>query len=331
MTSSQTISVLVAARNEDKNIAQCIESLLSQNYPIDKFEILVGDDQSTDRTIETVNLYAEKTPNVHLIKITKNIGGLKGKANVLAQLAHEAKGSLLFITDADMILSPNWINAMTANLTGEITVITGVTAVSGKTIFAKLQNAEWLFYCGHGYYSAKSGKPVTAMGNNMVLTASAYWGTGGYENIPFSVTEDYELFRALLKNGQQFKCLLEADVLGFTKPLPGFNALLKQHRRWFKGAFQLPLTMIVGLLFLWTYFPIILALGFAFDWRIAIVMFFFKWVFDLCFLLKIYSKIQLKPDLGLYFYSPFSMVCNVIFLFFQALPGPIEWKGRKYF
>ena len=202
---SPLISILVAARNEEANISACLTALCSQDYPDEKIEIWVGDDQSEDGTAAIVKSFESDYPNIHLVQIEEQWKHLRGKANVLAQLARKAKGEYLFITDADVIVEPTWIKSMLHYFTGSVGVITGVTAVEGRSLFAGFQNAEWLFYTAHGHNNAQNGRPVTAMGNNMAVSLEAYLKTGGYENIPFSVTEDYELFRAILKNGYSFK------------------------------------------------------------------------------------------------------------------------------
>ncbi|MGZ3945585.1 MAG: glycosyltransferase [Mucilaginibacter sp.] len=324
------ISILVAARNEEGNIADCLDALLQQDYPKDKFEIWVGDDQSEDNTAAIVKTYTEQYSNVHLLSIETQLKHQRGKSNVLAQLAHKTKGEFFFITDADTTVVPEWLNCMMSYFSPEIGVITGVTAIRGKRLFDKLQKAEWLFYTAQGHFYAQIGKPVTAMGNNMAVRASGYWAVGGYENIPFSVTEDYELFRQIMQHGYQFRTVMEPHGLAYTQPLPTFGALIKQRRRWFTGAMQLPKPFIAGLLFLWASLPIAILVYIFAGWRIAGALFLFKYLLDLLMLLKTYRDLKLRPDAGVWLYTPWSLFANAIFGFLQFIPGPVEWKGRKY-
>jgi len=325
-----TISVLVAARDEEASIAACLDALLAQDYPKEKLEIWVGDDQSEDKTASIIHTYAQLYPNIHLLSIENCLKHQKGKSNVLAQLAHKASGDFLFITDADMTVAPTWISVMLDYFLPGTGIITGVTAVKGKSLFAKLQNAEWLFYTGHGHFNAKKGNPVTAMGNNMAVCTSAYWQTGGYENIPFSVTEDFELFKEILKRGFKFQTVFEAGALGYTNPAPSFGMLIKQRRRWFTGAMQLPKRFVIGLTLLCAFLPILFIICCFGGWQIAVLLFCAKWILDTGFLVKFYRDLDLKIDEGVWLYSPWSMVCNMILLVLQLIPGPVEWKGRKY-
>ena len=324
------VSILIAARNEEANIAACLNAICAQNYPAERMEIWVGNDQSEDGTCEIIQHFENDYPNIHALLIETKWKHLKGKANVLAQLAHKAQGDYYFITDADVTVQPNWIKTMLANFTTGVGVITGVTAVEGKTLFARLQNAEWLFYTAHGDMNAKKDKPVTAMGNNMAVTKQAYWETGGYENIPFSVTEDYELFRSVIKNGHTFKSVFEPGALAYTKPLPTFKALLRQRKRWFTGAFQLPLPFITGLVVLWAFLAILLVVGYIWGWKIAATLLLIKWVADVYLLRKSCKTLGLKIDAAVWLYTPVSAICNTVFLLYQFMPAPVQWKGRKY-
>ncbi len=323
------ISILVAARNEEANIAACLDALISQDYPKDKFEIWIGDDQSEDNTAAIVMEYAIKYPNVHLFSVEACVLHQKGKSNVLAQLAPQAKGEFLFITDADVTLGPLWLKTMLPYFTPQVGVITGVVATKGNSLFAKLQNAEWLFYMAHGHSNFERGKPVTAVGGNMAVRASAYWLTGGYEQISFSVTEDLELFKEIRKKGFTFHSVFNAESLGFTNPLPSFGALIKQRRRWFTGAMQLPLIFVVSLVFSWSLLLILLIVA-VFAWKAALLLFLVKWLMDIGFLIKTYRQLHLKVDAGVWLYWPYSLVFNTLVLALQLMPGAVEWKGRKY-
>lgn len=324
------VSVLVAARNEQANIAGCIKALLNQDYPNNKIEIWVGNDQSEDKTSDIVKKFVETSNRVHLLEIEKPLKHLSGKANVLAQLAHNTKGNYLFITDADSTVEPAWIKTMLSFFKPGVGVITGVTAVKSKSLFSALQNAEWLFYTAHGHYNALRGKPVTAMGNNMAVSNAAYRETGGYENIPFSVTEDYELFRNILKMGFTFRSVFEHNALGYTEPLASFKLLLHQRKRWFTGAFQLPVGFVLGLIGLWAFLPVLLIMSYFTGWLSPLLIFCIKWITDIIFLAFNYRKLKLKVDIAVWLYTPFSAVCNTIFLFYQFMPAPVQWKGRKY-
>src|SRR5690349_11432189 len=93
------ISILLAARNEEKNIINCLENLGKLNYSSDRYEVLIGNDQSEDETETLIENFIKDKSNFKLLNIKENLGMAKGKANVLAHLAKQAKGEYFFITD----------------------------------------------------------------------------------------------------------------------------------------------------------------------------------------------------------------------------------------
>lgn len=93
------ISVIVPARNEERNIRRCINSLLSQTYPY--YEIIVVDDRSTDSTAQILEQLAVKNPCLHIVSGSVLPEGWAGKPHALVQGADTARGEWLCFMDAD--------------------------------------------------------------------------------------------------------------------------------------------------------------------------------------------------------------------------------------
>ena len=73
------ISILIAARNEEATILDCLQAITQLDYPSDAVEVLIGDDQSTDRTGSFVADFIADKPNFQLVSITYTQAGLRGK------------------------------------------------------------------------------------------------------------------------------------------------------------------------------------------------------------------------------------------------------------
>lgn len=93
------ISILMAAYNEDLIIEKKIETVFSTQYPLDKIEMLVGSDCSTDRTNEIVERLSRENERIHFFPYTER----QGKINIINQLVDEAQGEILIITDANVL------------------------------------------------------------------------------------------------------------------------------------------------------------------------------------------------------------------------------------
>jgi glycosyltransferase involved in cell wall biosynthesis len=93
------VSVIIAAYNEEACIREKIESIYSGSYPPGKFEVLVGSDNSTDRTEDIVESLMEIHPSVRFSVFRER----RGKGNVVNDLVQKAGGSILVLTDANVI------------------------------------------------------------------------------------------------------------------------------------------------------------------------------------------------------------------------------------
>lgn len=103
------ISVIIPARNEGRNLRQCLQALLAQNYP--DFEIIVVDDRSTDETPAILSEMAESYPCIHAIHGAELPQGWAGKPHALVQGAAAARGEWLCFMDADTFASPQLLGA----------------------------------------------------------------------------------------------------------------------------------------------------------------------------------------------------------------------------
>lgn len=113
---SPFVSVLIPARNEERNIGRCVASLLSQDY--DRFELVVLNDGSTDRTGEILKKHAAEVPEgrMRIMQGKPLPEGWHGKAWACDQLGREAKGEILLFTDADTVHMPGSIGRSVAAL-----------------------------------------------------------------------------------------------------------------------------------------------------------------------------------------------------------------------
>ena len=93
------ISIIIPAYNEEKHIGQCLDSIFNLDYPRDKFEVIVIDNGSTDRTREIAASY-----DILLLQDSrKNVSGLRNLG------ARHAKGDILAFVDADCVVARDWL------------------------------------------------------------------------------------------------------------------------------------------------------------------------------------------------------------------------------
>lgn len=323
------ISVLVAARNEEVHLPACLGALAAQDLPEGSWEVWVGNDRSTDKTEEIAESFSKKHAHFHCVHITENVAQLKAKANVLAQLARKAKGEYLLITDADTLVPKTWAREMVEIAEKkQVATLTGITLLRGGGLLGQWQSLEWMQMLHLAEGMAALGLPFTAMGNNCLVKKSAYETIGGYESIPFSVTEDFALYNALRHKGYDFWQTTTPKVQAWSWPMESFASLLRQRKRWLRGAWgghwsvRLLGALFSLQLFLWFLF-------FFLSPSLASSFWLAKYCLQLVLQLVLLRKFRLKPPWGAMFTHEFYVLFFYPVLFFSFLFSPkIRWKGE---
>src|ERR1041385_1657295 len=113
-----TVSVIVAARNEVRNIEQGLQSTLAQDYP--NLEFIAVDDRSADGTGDILDRLAKKELRLHAVHITELPSGWLGKTHAQYVGAEQANGELNLFTDADVIMEQSVISRAVAYMFREI-------------------------------------------------------------------------------------------------------------------------------------------------------------------------------------------------------------------
>lgn len=329
LTSYPRVSILVAARNEAATIERCLASLAELNYPVDKLEILIGDDASTDETSAVVQRFIKDQPHFQLLPIRHRLGTARGKGNVLAHLCRAATTDYFLLTDADMALSPDWVQAMVAAAPAGVGIVTGITTADGS-LFGRLQGLDWLFGLNLIRLLTDCGLPITAVGNNMLVTRAAYESSGGYEALAFSITEDLQLFQQVVAQGWRCQNIIDPRVLGVSAPQPTLGHLLRQRKRWMKGAGRLPwqlgaLFSFYGMFYTVLGWPNLLPLS-------TIGMLYAgKVLCQSLFLTITLRQAGHRERLGvLLLYDGYLLLMSLAVLAYTVWPGNIEWKARRY-
>ena len=118
-----SVSVVIAARNEEAHIARRIENCLALEYPRDCLEVIVVSDGSTDRTADIVGGYTDR--RVLLVSLPRRVG----KAAALNRGVAEASGEIVALTDARQTFEPNAVRELVANFGDQ-----DVGAVGGELV-----------------------------------------------------------------------------------------------------------------------------------------------------------------------------------------------------
>jgi len=302
-----------------------------QAYPRDKFEVIVANDGSTDRTAVICEHYSKSYQNFKSFVTVENVR-LAGKANALAQAIDRANGEIIMITDADCIVPQTWIEATVRRYTPEVGLIGGMTVQRSENPFQGMQSLDWAYILGVAAASAALGRPLGSIGNNLSFRKKAYDEVGGYAKIKFSVTEDYSLVQAILGTRTwKFLYPIDQDVLVESQPCPTFRSLIQQKHRWGKGGLDMKpwgfVIMTIGFsmhaALLWNF------IWFSFASTGAVLL--VKMVADYIFLYRILSRLKRTHEIKYFYWFELYYTLYVLALpFLVFFGGSVQWKGRRY-
>ncbi|MEW6654405.1 MAG: glycosyltransferase [Bacteroidota bacterium] len=326
-----TASLIVAARNEEDKILECITSLDKLEFPAGKFEIILVNDHSTDKTGEIISEFIKDKPKFKMIVPEKAIGTLKGKTNALANAIKIANGEIILTTDADCIVNPLWAKTMASYYQKEVAFVGGFTTQEDKTAFEGMQAIDFLYLLTIASGSLNLGKPLAAIGNNMSFRKSAYIETGGYENIPFSITEDFRLLMSIW-NLKKYKCIypIDRNSMITSKACHDYPTLYWQKKRWAVGGMESD--FVSYLIMVWGYISkaamLLTPLFFSLT---ALYLCIFKTVADYFFVKQVFNRLRLRMKISHFVAFEIYYIIYVLILPFIILPNrKVRWKGRTF-
>ncbi|MBS1560354.1 MAG: glycosyltransferase [Bacteroidetes bacterium] len=237
-TTTLRVSVIVPARNEERNLPRCIEALQRANYPADKVEFIIVNDRSTDSTASVAEQLTSGDAHFRIVHKTDASvhANLRGKPGAIQEGIDRATGDVILCTDADCSIHPNWISAMAAPFGDpSVGMVCGFTTIKPTGLFAILQDVEWMYSQAMAKGGVGNNVPLGCYGNNMAIRRSTYDAVGGYAAIPFSITEDLALLQHIADHGKHviYQCTHEATVE--TLPCTTLHEYLTQRQRWARG------------------------------------------------------------------------------------------------
>jgi poly-beta-1,6-N-acetyl-D-glucosamine synthase len=223
------VSVVIACRNEEKHLPRLLQSISDQDYPINLFETIIVNDNSTDRTAEVASDFT-LSGNILVIN---NSG--KGKKHAVKTGIGRASGNLIIATDADCQMGKSWIRTIVAFYEQHKPdmIICPVMLESSPGFFGRFQELEFLSLQGITAGSAYSGNGTMCNGANLAFTREAYMKNAVNLNFEISSGDDIFFLHSLKKQKSSRILWLEAAAAIVKTTLsPTPLSYLKQRKRW---------------------------------------------------------------------------------------------------
>ncbi|WP_313155083.1 glycosyltransferase family 2 protein [Sphingobacterium multivorum] len=335
---TMTVSVIIAARNEELNIRRTIESILGQNYPRELLELIIIDDHSDDSTSLIVKEYEEK--GVKLIQLNEN-----GRLNSYKKLAISraidcCHGEIIITTDADCRMGSNWLKTVISSFEKEGAYLQSSPVVYSeeKSFFERLQTLEFLYLIGLGAAGIGNKKPTTCNGANLAYRKDIFKQMGGFKGIDELASGDDELF--LHKVAEQYPDRIifckSQDAVVYTDAKPNLKSFISQRRRWASKSTKYKNKGVIALgISIWFFNLLILVAAVLALCGVKFV----AWVVLFALLLKMTVEFLFIQPLTrfasrneLLWYLPLLSLAHILYLAYIGILGNVgkyDWKGRQ--
>ena len=332
------VSILVPARNEERNIGACLKSLLAQDYP--SFEIWVLDDQSSDGTLGILMQMASLHPRLRVLEGQPTPDDFLGKNWACSQLAPHAQGELLFFTDADTIHQSHMLQSIvTAHIGEKADLVTGFPRQQVLTLGERLLVPffPWAMLCYIPLwlaYRVRLPGLAAAVGQLMVFRREAYQEIGGHNALGTAIVDDLVLTRKLKKAGLRWRVVRVSDLIS-CRMYHGKREAASGFRKNLFAAFDFRLLVFL-FVFLWLmvqfWAPLIVVTVYLFGLApfarpdqllVCISLSLLLWLIP-------YKELGIPLYLGLIY--PLTILANVGVAFqslVSSLTGRLTWKDRS--
>lgn len=337
-----SISIVVPARNEEKVIGKCLDSMLELDYPKDKLEIVVAIDGSADSTLEICKNYGDK---IKVIQASPK----KCKGDALNNVIPQTSGEIIGVYDADCIVDKDCLTHIIKHFSDEeIAAVSGNLRSHNKddSIVAKALSLETSFITFVEHFLSQFGANPHFYGKNMFIRKSVLENVGYFDTD--TLIEDGELSVRLKK--YRYKVVSEPKAMTWHEEPNSFRAFTNQRVRWTRGVVKLTLTKSRGgigfisdaMHLIYFYLPqvsmltlifMILSSMFSSLWPVTLSL-FSLFLVGMTFL--VYSRVKTGEPLKELVYVPVWFSLSVLHLFLlikslmdEALETPFSWNSAR--
>ena len=339
VTYRQKVSVIIPARNETVNIANCIRSVLAQSYPSHLVEIIVVDDHSTDDTADIAQGLSLAYSNVILIRLNEAVKNMAYKKRGIEVGIAKATGQWIITTDADCTHPEFWLETMVQcqEKNASNFIAAPVRYITKKTILSIFQTLDFMTMQGITGASVHKRFHTMCNGANLGYKKEIFAKVDGFNGIDKLPTGDdmllmYKIYKV---DKQKVTYLKSKHAIVETHPPETWKAFFQQRIRWASKASHYDDKRIFFTL-LWVYL-------FNVWFLVMLVASFFSWhnlVALLCLLVgKTCVELWFLKPVAQFFNAgkwlrefPFLQPMHIVYVVISGWLGKFgkyEWKGRE--
>lgn len=340
------ISVIIVARNEEKNIEACLTSIANQTLGSREYEMILVDDHSTDRTIELAeNLKLHQLQIINLKDSEETMGLNSYKKFGISKAIEQCGGELIVTTDADCIVPDGWLEHIRKFYVMRAPVFIAAPVIfnhdAHESIAIRLlvifQQLDFMVLQGITGASVKMKFHNMCNGANLAYARKAFIEVNGFEGIDDIASGDDMLLMSKVEKVFHNKIgyLKSKSTIVTTEPALTLKDFINQRIRWASKAgrysdFRITSVLLLVYIFnAWLFMTFILGLFSAMSFKIFLVLLIVKTLVELFFLYPV-ARFFGKLHLLWWFVpaQPFHILYTIIAGGLGKF-GYYEWKGRR--
>lgn len=224
-------SVIIAARNEAKNLHRFLPFLLTQKYA--NYEVVVVLDKCTDESAQILQHFQQEYTHLRYFEIESTEEGWASKKFALSEGIHAAQNEYLAFTDADCEVGLEWLSEMAKHFEGEETqLVLGMGMYFEYSSFLNKFIRFETFYTAFQYIGwANVGVPYMGVGRNLGYRKSFFLQNQGFSAFKAQLSGDDDLFVNAYATTQNTRIMTSAKSVSFSEPKHTFSEWLKQKFR----------------------------------------------------------------------------------------------------
>lgn len=332
-TSTEPVSVIICARNEDENLTEFLPKILTQNYP--EFEVIVVNDCSWDNTETVIDEFAKIFPNLKKVNIKEDAYYKHGKKFAIMVGIKGAKYENLVFTDADCYpASQNWLKEMATGFSVHKEIVLGYGAYIKSGSFLNTLIRFDTFTIALEYLSAAmKGKAYMGVGRNLAYKKSLFFKHKGFSSHYHVNSGDDDLFVNEAATGNNTNICVSHDSITYSKAKNSFGEWRRQKMRHLSTApfYSSASRMKIGMGFAIKYlFCLVLVVLFCFKSTVLVGLglFFLKVIFQMIIFNKAAKKLN-EPDLWVmaFFYEFVLLFVYPVFHLSKLFYKPNKWTN----
>lgn len=327
------VSLVIACRNEEKNLPGLLHKIVSQDYPMQKLEVILVNDHSTDKTCDIIHDFIKNYPYIKLLNLAE---GKAGKKQALTLGIEKASHAVIITTDADCMPNPKWISSMAYYyVRHKPKLLSGpVIFNKPKNLFQGLQQLEFISLVASGAGAIGINKPIMCNGANLLFEKELF-EKSNLQNQYTSGDDIFLMLQAKKQGRRSIHFIKSEDAIVFTTPVSTLKEFLSQRLRWASKSkayrdFDIVFTAIAVFLINFSLIATIALSAFnKLSLKTFILLFIIKSIADLFLLIPACRFFKQQKILWLF------LPLQIIYPFYILISsvggwfGNFGWKGRK--